>query len=150
MDSPPQDYTTWSNSSLIDRVTSLEAQLRAHNLSHSLELPAAPLSTTSFKKKPKKPPKPFDPSKYSTRFIALRFAYLGGNYNGFEHHTNNTTPLPTIEEELWTALRKTKLIFPQWQEGQSEDEVCWDGVEYSKCGRTDRGVSALGRSLGLG
>ncbi|KAK3067186.1 pseudouridine synthase deg1 [Teratosphaeriaceae sp. CCFEE 6253] len=33
-----------------------------------------------------------------------QFAYLGGNYNGFEHRANNTTPLPTVEEEVWKAL----------------------------------------------
>lgn len=143
MEHSPADYTTWPTSSLIDRITSLEAQLRAQNANYTATPPVPP------KKTPKKTPKPFDPSKYSTRFIALKFAYLGTNYNGFEHHTNNTTPLPTIEEVLWRALRKTKLIFPRWKDGQSEDEVCWDGCEYSKCGRTDRGVSAFGQVVGV-
>lgn len=143
---PPQDYNTWSNTALIDRITHLESQLRARNTAHSsVDTTSSPLN----KKKQKAPSKPFDPSKYSTRFIALKFAYLGANYNGFEHHSNNRTPLPTIEEELWRALRKTKLIFPHWKAGQSEEEVCWEGVEYSKCGRTDRGVSAFGQVVGL-
>ncbi|KAB8349516.1 hypothetical protein FH972_023542 [Carpinus fangiana] len=88
----------------------------------------------------------FDPTKYTTRFIALKFAYLGQRYNGYEHHANNATPLPTIEEELWKALVKTKLIFKT-----SEDvaDLNWDECEYSKCGRTDKGVSAFGQVVGL-
>lgn len=138
---PEPDYTTWSTTALINHIRSLESQLQL-----SPPTPSAP-GPPPFKK-PRKAPKPFDPSRYNTRLIALRFAYLGGAYNGFEHHTNNKTPLPTIEEELWKALRKTKLIFPAFKDGK-EEEVCWDGVDYSKCGRTDRGVSAFGQVIGV-
>lgn len=93
---------------------------------------------------------PFDPSKYATRHIALKFAYLGARYNGFEHHIGNTTPLPTIESELWKALVKTKLIFPESLIGNGEGIVGdWSGCQYSKCGRTDRGVSAFGQVIGV-
>ena len=139
------DYTKWSPSDLISHIHKLEAQLQQNGTS--------PITTTDPTrpppfKKPRKAPKPFDASRYNTRLIALRFAYLGGAYNGFEHHTGNKTPLPTIEEELWKALRKTKLIFPTFKEGK-EEEICWDGVDYSKCGRTDRGVSAFGQVIGV-
>jgi tRNA pseudouridine38/39 synthase len=139
------DYTTWSKTDLISHICKLESQLQ-----HSPSTATSELESTRPPpfKKPRKAPKPFDPSRYNTRLIALRFAYLGGAYNGFEHHTNNKTPLPTIEEELFKALRKTKLIFPAFKEGK-EEEVCWDGVEYSKCGRTDRGVSAFGQVIGV-
>ncbi|GIZ42255.1 hypothetical protein CKM354_000553000 [Cercospora kikuchii] len=142
------DYASWSSADLIRRVSELEEQLRSQNTRHtnghsSRTSPAPP------KKKPKKEPKKFDASRYHTRLIALKFAYLGGNYNGFEHHANNTTPLPTIEEELWKAMRKVKLIFPEHKPGQREEEVCWEGIEYSKCGRTDRGVSAFGQVIGV-
>lgn len=129
----------------IARVSALETQLRAQNLAYA-GLSSPPRETF---KKPKKPSKPFDPSRYHTRLIALKFAYLGGNYNGFEHHSNNKTPLPTIEEEIWKALRKCKLIFPDFKEGRSEEDVEWEGCEYSKCGRTDRGVSAFGQVIGV-
>jgi tRNA pseudouridine38/39 synthase len=87
----------------------------------------------------------------------LKFAYLGQNYNGYEHHVNNRTPLPTIEEELWKALVKTRLIFPsvtQSDSGNKEEtgqttQVSWEGCDYSKCGRTDRGVSAFGQVVGV-
>ena len=88
----------------------------------------------------------FDTTRYSTRLIALKFAYLGQRYNGFEHHNGNKTPLPTIEEELWKALRKAHLIFPI---GSTENGINWEGCEYSKCGRTDRGVSAFGQVIGI-
>lgn len=133
------DYTNWSTSDLIKHIHHLESQIPRTNDDDARAPPF---------KKPKKAPKPFDASRYNTRLIALRFAYLGGAYNGFEHHTGNKTPLPTIEEELWKALRKTKLIFPTFKEGR-EEEVCWDGVDYSKCGRTDRGVSAFGQVIGV-
>ena len=142
------DYVNWSNADLVKRVAELEEKLRALNIQHA-STPSSSSSPTPSKKRPKRAAKIFDPSKYSTRHIALKFAYLGKNYNGFEHHTNNTTPLPTVEEELWKALRKTHLIFPNVRPGQSEDEVCWDGCDYSKCGRTDRGVSAFGQVIGL-
>lgn len=166
------DYSSWSNSRLIARVTELEARLKASNERFSSNgVPHACTTTTIASgiptppdaprpyRKPKKPPTPFDPSRYSTRLIALKFAYLGGRYNGYEHHANNTTPLPTVEEELFRALRKTRLIFPRDKdggfvvdgngEGSEGGEVNWEGCEYSKCGRTDRGVSAFGQVVGI-
>lgn len=102
-------------------------------------------------RRPKKPRRNriFDPTKYSTRFIALKIAYLGQRYNGLEHHPNNITPLPTVEEKLWKALNKARLIFPQPNSLLEDGEVNWKGCDYSKCGRTDRGVSAFGQVIGL-
>ena len=99
--------------------------------------------------KPTKSTTPFDPSKYSTRLIALKFAYLGRNYNGFEHHANNATPVPTIEEVLWRALTKARLISPNADSKRAVGEVDWTGTEFSKCGRTDKGVSAFGQVIGI-
>ncbi|EOD43121.1 putative pseudouridylate synthase 3 protein [Neofusicoccum parvum UCRNP2] len=130
------------------RVTELEHKLAAQNATYTSPT-TAPSAPAPPAKKPRPAPKPFDPSKYTTRLIALKFAYLGSNYNGFEHHANNTTPLPTIEEELWRALKKTRLILPTPKPGLSEDDINWEGCEYSKCGRTDRGVSAFGQVIGI-
>ncbi|KAK1073005.1 pseudouridine synthase deg1 [Friedmanniomyces endolithicus] len=147
------DYTTYTHADLLNRVTDLEAQLRRLNQNNSIlpVLPPPPPKSPPERQKQhkrKKEPTPFDPSRHHTRPIALKFAYLGGNYNGFEHHANNPTPLPTVEEALWKALRKTRLIFPDFGE-REEGEVCWEGCEYSKCGRTDRGVSAFGQVVGV-
>lgn len=91
----------------------------------------------------------FDPSMYSTRLIALKLAYLGKRYNGFEYHANNPTPRSTIEEELWKALNKSRLIIPKDTYPLVPGEVNWEGCEYSKCGRTDKGVSAFGQVIGI-
>lgn len=158
------DYASWTNEQLIARVTNLEQQLKKKNDSyagsaaptiHAAPSPPSPIAPTATSPpsptkapflKPKKPAvkKTFDPTRYSMRLVALKFAYLGQRYNGFEHHPNNTTPLPTIEEELWKALVKTKLIFPT-----GPGDVNWEGCEYSKCGRTDKGVSAFGQVIAL-
>lgn len=79
----------------------------------------------------------------------MKVAYLGKRYNGFEHHTGQITPLPTIEEELWKALNKARLIFPKDTNPLQPGEVNWEGTEYSKCGRTDKGVSAFGQVIGI-
>jgi tRNA pseudouridine38/39 synthase len=173
-------YEAWTQEQLIARIHELEQQT-GQNKSSAAKAPETdtaaipnasinPQETTPasipFRKPPKAPPKAFDASKYSTRLIALKFAYLGQKYNGFEHHKNNSTPLPTIEEEMWKALVKTRLINPIPTTGNTTDynradrktfvtwdregaDVNWDGCEYSKCGRTDRGVSAFGQVIGV-
>ncbi|PYH40250.1 pseudouridine synthase DEG1 [Aspergillus saccharolyticus JOP 1030-1] len=131
------------------------------------KLANSPSPSTAKKGAQQRPPKPkkvrreIDPSKYNTRFIALKFAYLGQRYNGLEHANGNATPLPTIEEELYKALRKTRLIFPNDTSGDDEFVesfaprevkpywINWDGCQYSKAGRTDRGVSAFGQVVGI-
>jgi tRNA pseudouridine38/39 synthase len=190
------DYKSLSNVELISRITNLESQLR--NQTAFLQSLTSPSSSTLLthphplkskaptRTKPEKPrshsrsppprkSRPFDPTAYSTRHIALKFAYLGQKYGGYEHANNNITPLPTVEEVLWKALRKARLISPTISEGADQSyEVCWGrkerverygtgdgkdgklrleinwgGCEYSKCGRTDRGVSAFGQVIGV-
>ncbi|KAJ5492886.1 hypothetical protein N7539_001632 [Penicillium diatomitis] len=191
------DYSTWSNSSLIERITELERQLHSQTTQYTgsttstaveptrsapiatdVSEPAIPLAdqyTTKSKKRLRSPDgetshtpghapsqkgeRGFDPSKYQTRFIALKFAYLGQRYNGLEHTNGNSTPLPTIEETLWKALRRTRLILPHTSSADEPGDtqpreqrpysIHWDGCDYSKAGRTDRGVSAFGQVIGL-
>lgn len=163
-------YEQWSHEQLVKRIEELESKIRGDRSNgdkiNEDKIPGSDSKATltqPFTKPPKAPPKAFDASKYSTRLVALKFAYLGQKYNGFEHHNNNKTPLPTIEEELWKALVKTRLIHPtssttdysrvdrktfaQWDRDGAD--VNWEGCEYSKCGRTDRGVSAFGQVIGI-
>ncbi|KAH8670429.1 pseudouridine synthase [Tricladium varicosporioides] len=142
------DYTEWSNERLIERIGHLEKELKNKYQS----LVATGSDTLAPEKKTWKKPRherEFDPSKYNTRLVAFKLAYLGKKYNGFEHHTGNTTPLPTIEEELWKAFNKARLIFPKGSHPLEPGEVNWEGCEYSKCGRTDKGVSAFGQVIGI-
>lgn len=156
----PAAYEQWTNDQLVARIRQLEALLPSSK-------PHTPPPASQPKCKPKCKPKPFDASRYTTRLVALKFAYLGQRYNGLEHHANNTTPLPTIEEELWKALVKTRLMSPT-PRGEAEAalyqsldrktfdrwdrdgaDVNWEGCDYSKCGRTDRGVSAFGQVIAV-
>ncbi|KAL8833155.1 MAG: hypothetical protein Q9170_004457 [Blastenia crenularia] len=143
------NFSQWSPDKLVERVTLLETQLREQTERYDQLLQSSKPSSPALKHQRTKIARPFDPSKYSTRFIALKFAYLGQKYNGLEYHANNATPLSTIEEELWKALHKAKLIFPTPNASLKEEEPNWEGCEYSKCGRTDKSVSAFGQVISL-
>ena len=81
-----------------------------------------------------KGPRPMDFSKYAERHVLLKLAYVGKNYAGLEaqKHLSNT-----VEEELFRALKQMRLI--------QDEKSC----NYRKCGRTDKGVSALGNAVSL-
>lgn len=57
--------------------------------------------------------------------------------------------MSTIEDELWVALNKARLIFPKGSDPMNPGTPNWDGTEYSKCGRTDKGVSAFGQVIAI-
>lgn len=171
----PAEYSSYSPSDLISRISSLESQLRAANT----QLAALTYPSPSTRTTKSKPSKPFDPTRFSTRLIALKLSYLGQHYNGYEHANGTVPPKPTVEEVLWKALRKARLICPPveavdtdesmdvvWDPttrlaryapagtstegtGKTRLELNWEGCEYSKCGRTDRGVSAFGQVVGV-
>lgn len=177
------DAFSLSKAELIERCARLEQHLsdsnaRAVQLERALQ--QAKARTPSPKPVVKKAAKASDASQHSTRFIALKLSYLGHRYNGLEHANRCFTPLPTIEEVLWKALRKTHLISPPVPEGADDSvevifdpkererkyiihgksrpedsdtkqrlEISWEGCQYSKCGRTDRGVSAFGQVVGI-
>lgn len=150
-------YSGWDHERLVARISELEKELEMRN--GQAPVKGNDVALTRPVGRTKKKPRKIDPSKYSMRFIALKFAYLGQNYNGYEHANGNATPLPTIEEELWKALCQCRLIFPpdaigvdSFSENQNRSKpfvLDWEGHQYSKCGRTDRGVSAFGQVIGL-
>lgn len=135
------NYYSWTKAGLIDRVKQLEAELAKRPAPELPEPQAGHDENTPVSTPPRKKRKP-DPANYSTRFIALKLAYLGKNYGGYEFQATCTRP--TIEDELWQALVKACLIFPK-----DDRIVDFDSCEYSKCGRTDRGVSAFGQVIAL-
>ncbi|RSL82473.1 hypothetical protein CEP51_005120 [Fusarium floridanum] len=146
------NYQSWTKNGLIQRVKELEAELKSRPAPEpKVEVVEQPQqqqqseggnTTPGAKKAKPKGKRKMDPSKYSTRYIALKLAYLGKNYGGFEFQAMANAP--SIEEELWNALTKACLIFPK-----DERVVDFECCEYSKCGRTDRGVSAFGQVIGL-
>lgn len=175
------DLSQLSQAELIDRCTKLEQQVQGQ-IAQIAELSTASQENDKISSRAsnKKQAKQFDASRYATRHIALKFSYLGHQYNGFEHANRCFTPLPTIEEVLWKALRKARLISPPVPEGADDSyevvyhpkereskyflygktkpehepnkmrlDISWDGCQYSKCGRTDRGVSAFGQVIGI-
>ncbi|KAI8380891.1 pseudouridine synthase [Radiomyces spectabilis] len=80
--------------------------------------------------------RPFDMSKYSQQHIALKVAYLGWNYLGFASQ-GNEAEVPTVEGAIFNALKTSRLI-------ESPDKC-----NFSRCGRTDKGVSGLGQVVAL-
>lgn len=74
---------------------------------------------------------------YQQRYVALEVLYVGHDYHGFARQDNSDE---TIEEHLFAALCKTRLILP---------DVPWQQLNYSRGGRTDKGVSALGQVVAL-
>ncbi|GAB9472210.1 hypothetical protein Gpo141_00009393 [Globisporangium polare] len=90
-------------------------------------------------KKPKQQKKSrgreFSMSNYKNRFVAIKFLYLGERFAGFARQDHMED---TVERYLIDALVRTKLI-------EGDIEQC----NYSRCGRTDRGVSAFGQVIGV-
>ena len=82
---------------------------------------------------------PFSFSLHPRRKIALKFCYAGSKYNGLAFQ-KDYTPLPTVEGVLFDALARTRLIDP---------EKGFEGCQWERCGRTDRGVSAAGQVISL-
>jgi tRNA pseudouridine38/39 synthase len=124
------DYTKWTRSQLLDRIYQLEGRSIGSDIKEEEE---KELKTIKQKNQ-----KSFDFSKYQKRKIALKFAYLGWNYQGLALQ-GEETELPTVEEKIMEALYKVKLI------GTLEQEDC----SFSRCGRTDRGVSAMNQVISL-
>ncbi|KAH6656836.1 pseudouridine synthase [Truncatella angustata] len=162
MDRKP-DYLRWTKEALIKRVHELEAERIKTSASASASADVAAAVTSSapsqasqsreapsgaasgdraLKPRKRNTDKKIDPSKYTTRLVAFKLAYIGKNYGGFEFQASSS--LSTIEEELWKVLVKSCLIMPK-----DPGEVRWEDWEYSKCGRTDRGVSAFGQVIGI-
>ena len=90
-----------------------------------------------------------------TRFIALQVFYLGWEYAGF---TSQGKPDDgTAEAALLGALRRTGLI-PRLESGyggggagdaSTSTSPSFFPPDYSRCGRTDRGVSGVGQVVAL-
>jgi tRNA pseudouridine38/39 synthase len=74
-----------------------------------------------------------------TRHIAFHIYYDGSTYSGLAENVGSITD-QSIERELFKALTKSNLI---------ENNTTRERIQYSRCGRTDRGVSAVGQIVAL-
>lgn len=118
-------YEGWSREALIARLLELESPLK-----HAL----SPPQTTEAGKRKKKE---MDFSKYCSRKVAIKFAYLGWSYHGLAWQKDLHTP--TVEGQIMKALHKTRCV-------QSLDpQLC----DFSRCGRTDAEVSAMAQVISL-
>ncbi|KAI8069633.1 pseudouridine synthase [Gongronella butleri] len=144
-----EKYSDWSREQLLERIQQLEKgeqapdRLAVADATTNAEGDGAASTSGSTdtagkgkKKKAKKAQRPFDMSKYRQRHVAMRVAYLGWRYAGFAAQ-NDEALLPTIEGQLFLALEHCRLV--------QDRESC----DYSRCGRTDRGVSGLGQVIML-
>ena len=159
MADPAAKYQRWTRTDLLDRLSLLENELAKRNIDLDAQLQAeadaraqaeadaqaakaAEQPETEKQKRKRARQADIDPSRYATRFIALKLAYLGKNYGGFEFQVSGG--VPTVEEELFKALTTARLIYPR--DRRAVDFSCCD---YAKCGRTDKGVSAFGQVVSL-
>ncbi|XP_010916997.1 uncharacterized protein [Elaeis guineensis] len=72
---------------------------------------------------------------FAKRYVALKIMYFGQRFYGFASEAQMN---PTVESEIFKALERTKLLV-----GKKEDS------NYSRCGRTDKGVSSNGQVISL-
>uniref|UniRef100_A0A8C4N5W7 Pseudouridine synthase I TruA alpha/beta domain-containing protein n=1 Tax=Eptatretus burgeri TaxID=7764 RepID=A0A8C4N5W7_EPTBU len=99
-----------------------------------LRLEAELVELRSRKARKSRPVRPLDFSAFNFRHVALKIAYLGHRYQGYASQRNTEN---TVEAHLFEALQRTRLV-------QSKEKT-----SYSRCGRTDRGVSAMGQVISL-
>ncbi|KAG0296985.1 tRNA pseudouridine synthase 3 [Linnemannia gamsii] len=153
-------YSTWSRDELLHRIRELESGAGSSSgPSNATAIPAHLMSTdtssspgsmastdneseaastpvyTTIETPKRKDRRPFDFSKYAKRHVAFRVAYFGWPYGGFASQGMNE--IKTVESELFNALLAARII---------EDPL---ECNYSRCGRTDRGVSGLGQVIAL-
>ncbi|XP_062099217.1 uncharacterized protein LOC133805135 [Humulus lupulus] len=74
-------------------------------------------------------------SHHGKRYVALKLMYFGQRFYGFSSEAQLE---PSVESELFIALQKTRLLVGDKKESQ-----------YSRCGRTDKGVSSVGQVVAL-
>ncbi|CAH0475897.1 unnamed protein product [Peronospora belbahrii] len=82
----------------------------------------------------KKIKREYNMSNYTARTVAVKFLYIGEKYAGFARQDHMPE---TVERYLHEALVRSKLI------------TKIDDAGYSRCGRTDRDVSAFGQVVAL-
>ncbi|KAI1280573.1 tRNA pseudouridine(38/39) synthase [Halotydeus destructor] len=120
------DLSQLSKQELIDKVVALQ--------SHVTQLRNILAKKSVTEKQTSKNGRKFDFNRFKKRHVALKFLYLGWDYEGYVAQEETTK---TIEHHLFQALLMTKLI---------EDR---ETSNYHRCGRTDKGVSAFSQVISI-
>eukprot|EP00127_Corallochytrium_limacisporum_P003089 Clim_evm18s146 gene=Clim_evmTU18s146 len=119
---------------LKNRIRDLERQnrqLKQANIQlKELQVTKPPESSRKGKKD-----KPFRWENCKFRYVAMKLSYLGWDYSGFAGQIGDQ--VETVEKYLLNALLKTKLIKDR------------ESALYQRCGRTDKGVSAITQVITL-
>ncbi|KAJ1915012.1 pseudouridine synthase deg1 [Mycoemilia scoparia] len=171
MSNPQQtsnNYSGWTKDQLIQNIQNLESKLNSQSppppppstplgpkIKHSQIPPHSPSDQHITKKQKKSKEisqkREFDFNQFEQRKVAFKLSYLGWPYHGFAKQGINTSSssttatklreseaeYPTVEGEIFKALMQCKLI-------ESESSC-----QYSRCGRTDKGVSGFGQVISL-
>ena len=120
-----------SKAELASALVALSGQVDGAVVSRALDEARARVQPSASSKRP------FDMAAYGQRRVALRVCYFGERYRGFASTGQGEDDEDdSVESALFAAMRKVRLI-----EGKAAD--------YSRCGRTDRGVSALSQVVAL-
>jgi tRNA pseudouridine38/39 synthase len=135
------DYSEFTREQLLERIKTLEFQVKQNhakknNKQEEQEKDELKHKPTRQERKGNKK-REFDMSKYTKRKVAFRIAYLGWNYMGFASQ-GDEDKLPTVEGRIFQALNECKLI-----------ETIDEASDYTRCGRTDKGVSGMGQVIAL-
>ena len=77
----------------------------------------------------------------NTKYIAFKFMYIGKNYDGL---VIQSTTKNTIEEIIFNSLKRCKFLDPT-----KPNEELLSLSNYSRCGRTDKGVNSSGNVFAL-
>ena len=77
----------------------------------------------------------------NTKYIAFKFMYIGKNYDGL---VIQSTTKNTIEEIIFNSLKRCKFLDPS-----KNNEELMSLSNYSRCGRTDKGVNSSGNVFAL-
>jgi len=137
--SPPSDgkheeessLAELDRSQLISRIAELQRQVRELSQAAAQSNRVGPKSRRARKERVQKPL-----SFAERRLVALRVGYLGWMFDGFAVQPNKDN---TIEARLLNALRTTRLI----------DDLDLSELNWTRGGRTDAGVSAVGNVVGI-
>ena len=73
-------------------------------------------------------------------YLAFKFMYIGKQYDGL---VVQSTTKNTIEEMLFNAMRKCTLL------PDKPTEILMNEYNYSRCGRTDKGVNSTGNIFSI-